>query len=140
MDSSFNIFGSSSAHFAFWFDRRQEGSSHPCPRLADLEPRINTNEPNGHWARPMLPGEHHPLQRPEHGWQQFSLWTRLRRRVRAPGLQGGGFVEVVGRVPSPGGTEAIIMRIAAGCDRPLAQVAESCLCSELDAFSPALES
>src|SRR2546428_2895023 len=44
--------------------------------------------------------------------QQFSLWTRLRRRVRAPGLQGGGFAEVVGRVPSPGGTEAIIMRIA----------------------------
>ena len=35
--------------------------------------------------------------------QQFSLWTRLGRRVRAPGLQDGGFVGDVGRVPSPGG-------------------------------------
>jgi hypothetical protein len=35
--------------------------------------------------------------------QQFSLWTRSGRRVRAPGLQAGGFVGDVGRVPSPGG-------------------------------------
>ncbi len=35
--------------------------------------------------------------------QQFSLWTRRGRRVRAPGLQEGGFVGNVGRVPSPGG-------------------------------------
>ena len=41
----------------------------------------------------------------------------MRRRVRAPGLQGGGFAEVVGRVPSPGGTEAIIMRIAENRER-----------------------
>ena len=35
--------------------------------------------------------------------QQFSLWTRWGRRVRAPGLQAGGFAGDVGRVPSPGG-------------------------------------
>ena len=36
-------------------------------------------------------------------WQQFSLWRRWERRVRAPGLQDGGFAGDVGRVPSPGG-------------------------------------
>ena len=35
--------------------------------------------------------------------QRFSLWTRWGRRVRAPGLQEGGFAGYVGRVPSPGG-------------------------------------
>src|SRR5207249_7553901 len=35
--------------------------------------------------------------------QQFSLRGKKGRRVRAPGLQGGGFAKVVGRVPSPGG-------------------------------------
>jgi hypothetical protein len=35
--------------------------------------------------------------------QQFSLWAGKGCRVRAPGLQQHGFVEGVGRVPSPGG-------------------------------------
>jgi len=39
--------------------------------------------------------------------QQLSRWGR---RVRAPGLQAGGFAGDVGRVPSPGGDRAI-MRI-----------------------------
>jgi hypothetical protein len=34
--------------------------------------------------------------------QQFSLWARWASRVRAPGLQDGGFTGDVGRVPSPG--------------------------------------
>ena len=42
-----------------------------------------------------------------------SLWTRWGSRVRVPGLQEGGFVGDVGRVPSPGGGCPGQMRIAA---------------------------
>ena len=45
--------------------------------------------------------------------QQFALWARSGRRVKAPGLQEGGFVGEVGRVSSPGGGDRAIMRIAA---------------------------
>ena len=61
--------------------------------------------------------------RPPTPCQQFSLWTRWGRRVRSPGLQGGGvsvFRWDVGRVPHPAGGDRAIVRTAAtlpGVDR-----------------------
>jgi len=44
--------------------------------------------------------------------QQFSLCGRSGRRVRAPGLQEGGFAGYVGRVPHSAGGDRAMMRIA----------------------------
>jgi hypothetical protein len=44
--------------------------------------------------------------------QQFSLWTTSGGRVRAPGLQKGGFVGVWPGAPTRRGLARAIMRIA----------------------------